>query len=86
MKRALATEMQLQQQQGWWVSKRAMMRAARAMAMTMATKRAMATNGNNTGNGYGKEASGQATTAIMAMGMGTARRAWLLTLQLERGG
>jgi hypothetical protein len=37
-----------------------MMRAARAMttAMVMATKRAMATDGDNTGNGYGKEASG----------------------------
>jgi hypothetical protein len=35
--------------------KRAMARVARAMAM--ATKRAMATNGDNMGNGYGKEAS-----------------------------
>ncbi len=51
-----------------------MMRAARIMAMAMvtSTKRAMATNGDNTGNGYGEEASKQATTATMAMGIGTA--------------
>ena len=61
-----------------------MARVARAMAM--ATKRAMATDGDNMGNGYGKEASGQATVATMAMGMGTAQRTWPLTLQLERGG
>ncbi len=63
---------------------RAIARVARAMAM--ATKRAMATNGDNTCNGYGKEASGQAMATTMAMGMGTARRTWLLMLQLERGG
>jgi hypothetical protein len=63
-----------------------MMRAARAMVMATATKRAMATDGNNMGNGYGKEASGQAMAATMAMGMGTVQRSWLLTLQLERGG
>ncbi len=64
------------------------MRAARAMAMATATKRAMATYGDNAGNGYGEEASGRATAATMAMGtgMGTVRRTWLLTLQLERGG
>jgi hypothetical protein len=50
------------------------------------TKRAMATDGNNTGNGYGKETSGQAIAATMAMGMGTAQRTWPLMLQLERGG
>ncbi len=72
MKRALATEMQLQQQQWWWALKRAMMRAARAMAMAMATMRAMATNSDNTGNCYGKEASRQAMAVTMAMGMGTA--------------
>ena len=66
--------------------KRAMMRAARAIAMATATKKPMATDGNNTGNGYGEEASGQAMVATMAMGMGTARRTWPLTLQLERGG
>jgi hypothetical protein len=86
MKRALATEMQLRQRRGWWASKRAMMRAARAMAMATATKRAMATDGDNTGNGYGEEASGRAMATAMAMGMGTVRRTWLLTLQLERGG
>jgi hypothetical protein len=62
------------------------MRAARAIAMATATKRPMATNSDNTGNGYGKEASGQAIVATIAMGMGTGRRTWPLTLQLERGG
>ncbi len=62
------------------------MRAARAIVMATATKRAMATGGDNTGNGYGEEASEQAMVATMAMGMGTARRTWPLTLQLERGG
>jgi hypothetical protein len=38
--------------------------------MATATKRAMVTDGNNTGNGYGEEPSGQATAATMAMGMG----------------
>jgi hypothetical protein len=33
------------------------------IAMAMATKRPMATDGDNTGNGYGKEASGQAMVA-----------------------
>jgi hypothetical protein len=47
-----------------------MARVARALAMAM--KRAMATNGDNMGNSYGKETSGQATTATMAMGMGAA--------------
>ncbi len=61
-----------------------MARVARAMAM--ATKRAMATNGNNTGNGYGKEASGQAMVATMAMGRGTVQRTLPLMLRLERGG
>jgi hypothetical protein len=42
-KRALATEMQLQQQRGWRVPKWAMTRAAREMAMATATKRAMVT-------------------------------------------
>jgi hypothetical protein len=41
-------------------------------AMATVTKRAMATDGNNTGNGYSKEASRQVTAATMAMGMGTA--------------
>ncbi len=68
MKRALATEIQLQRQQGWWASKRAMMRLARVMAMATVMKRAMATDGNNTGNGDGKEGGEQATAATMAMG------------------
>ena len=46
-KRALATEMQLQQQQVWQTTRKATTKAARAMAMT--TKRAMATDGDNTG-------------------------------------
>jgi hypothetical protein len=75
-----------------------MVRVARAMAtatkramatngntMSTATKMAMATNGNTMGIGYGEEAGGQATAVTMAMGMGTAQRIWLLTLQLERG-
>ncbi len=61
-----------------------MARLARVMAT--ATKRAMATDGNNMGNGYGKEPSGQAMAATMAMGMGTMQRTWPLMLQLERGG
>jgi hypothetical protein len=72
-----------------------MMRVARAMVMV--TKWAMATGGNNTGNGDGKEGGEQATAATMAggkrataatmaMGMGTTQRTWPLTLRLERGG
>ena len=76
-----------------------MVRVARAMAMatkramatngnTMSTvmKRAMATSGDKTSNGYGEEAGGQATAATMAVGMGTVQRTWLLMLQPERGG
>jgi hypothetical protein len=48
----------------------------------MATKRAMATNGNNMGNGYGKEGGGRSTSGTM----GTAQRTRPLALQLERGG
>jgi hypothetical protein len=54
--------------------KRAMARAARAMAM--ATKRVMATNSDNTGNGYGKEGGGR----LAAMTTGTARRTHPLAL------
>ncbi len=54
-------------------------------AMATATKRAIATDSDNAGNGYGKEAGRQATVATMAMGMGTGQRTWPLTLQLERG-
>ncbi len=57
-----------------------------AGAMETAAKRAMATNGDNLGDGYGEEAGGQAMAATMAMGMGTAQRTWPLTLRLERGG
>ncbi len=64
----------MQQQWWWWATKRVMVRVARAMAT--ATKRVMATNNDNTGNGYSKEAGGQATAATMAMGMGTAQRTW----------
>ncbi len=42
-----------------------MARAARAMAA--ATKRGMATNGNNTGNCYGKEGGGHSRVATMGM-------------------
>ncbi len=57
-----------------------MARAARAMATI--TKRVMATNGDNTGNGYGKEGGGRSTAATMGM----ARKTHPLVLQLERGG
>ncbi len=66
--------------------KRAMIRAARAMVMATATKRAMATDGDNTGNGDGKEDGKPVTAATLKMGRGTARRTWPLTLRLERGG
>ncbi len=57
------------------------------MAMATATKMgAMATNGDNTGNGDGKEGSKRVMAATMAMGRDTARRTWPLTLRLERGG
>ncbi len=36
----------------------------------------MVTNGNTTGNGYGKEGGGRSTAATM----GTAQRTWLLAL------
>ncbi len=58
----------MQQQLGWWATKRVMARVARAMAL--ATKRVMATNGDNRGNGYGKEGGGHSTASTMAMGMG----------------
>jgi hypothetical protein len=54
--------------------------------MSTATKWVMATNGDDTSNGYGEEAGGQATAATMAMGMGTAQRTWPLMLQLCDGG
>jgi hypothetical protein len=57
-----------------------MARAARVMAMV--TKRMMVTDGNNTGNGYGKEGGRR----LMAAMMGTVRRTHPLALQLERGG
>jgi hypothetical protein len=45
--------------------KRATARAARVMAT--ATKRVMATGGDNTVNGYGKEGGGRSTAATMGM-------------------
>ncbi len=42
-----------------------MVRAARAMAT--ATKRAMATDGNNMGNGYGKEGDRRSMAEMMGM-------------------
>jgi hypothetical protein len=59
-----------------------MVKAARVMAT--ARKRAIATNSNNMGNCYNKEAGGQATAAAMGMGMGMVQRTWPLTLGLER--
>ncbi len=56
------------------MTKRVMARAARAMAT--GTKMAMATNGNNTGNCYGKEGGRHLTVATM----GTAQRTRLLRL------
>ncbi len=70
----------MQQQLGWWATKRAMTRVARAMAT--AKKRALATNGDNTGNGYGKKDDGRLTVATI----GTVQRTWPLALRLERGG
>jgi hypothetical protein len=56
--------------------KRTMARAARVMAT--ATKRAMATNGDNMDNGYCKEDDGRST----AVTRGMAQRTWPLVLQL----
>jgi hypothetical protein len=39
--------------------------------MATATKRVMATNDNNTGNGYGKEGGGRSTAATMGMAQRT---------------
>ncbi len=71
--------MQLRQRLGWWATKKAIARVARVMAT--ATKRAMATNDDNTGNGYGEEDDGSSTAATMGM----ARRTRPLALRLERG-
>ena len=49
--------------------KRAMARAARVMVM--ATKRAMATNGNTRGNGHGKEDDRLLIAATMGMAQRT---------------
>jgi hypothetical protein len=57
-----------------------MMRAARAMTMAMGTKRAMVTDGDNTGNGDGKKGDKRAMVTM------TAQRRWPFTLHLERGG
>jgi hypothetical protein len=56
--------------------------AGNKKAMAMATKRAMATDGDNTGNCYGKEGGGCSTAATR----GTTQRTWPLALRLERGG
>jgi hypothetical protein len=61
------------------------MRAARAIAMATATKRAMATDGDNMGNGYGDEVSRQATAVTMAMRMGTVQRTSTHPTTGERG-
>ncbi len=57
-----------------------MERAARAMVT--ATKRVMATNGDNTDNGYCKEDDG----CLMAVTRGMVQGTRPLRLQLERGG
>ncbi len=57
-----------------------MARAARAMPTAM--KRLMATDGDITGDGYGKKGGGRLTAARM----GTAQRTHPLALRLERGG
>ncbi len=51
-------------------------------AIVTAMKRAMATDEDNTGNGYGEEDDGRS----MAATMGTARRTRPLALRPERGG
>jgi hypothetical protein len=50
-------------------------------AMTMATKRAMATDGDNMGNCYSKEGGGRLTVVTME----TVQTTRPLALQLERG-
>ncbi len=70
-----------QQQLGWWATKRSIVWATKR-AMAMATKRGMVTNGDNMGNGYGKEGGRHSMAAMMGM----VRRARPLALQLERGG
>ncbi len=60
------------------MTKRAISRAARMMAT--ATKRAMATDGNTTGNSYGKESGRHLTAGTMAMGMGMTQRTQPLAL------
>jgi hypothetical protein len=57
----------------WWATKRVILTA---------TKRVMATDGDNTGNGYGEEGGGRSTAAAT---MGTAQRTHPLALRLERG-
>jgi hypothetical protein len=47
-----------------------MARAARVMVM--ATKRAMANDGNDRGNGYGKKGGRRSLVVTMVMGMETA--------------
>ncbi len=51
------------------MTKRARAKVARAMAL--ATKRAMATNGNNMDNSYGKKGGGHLTVAMMGMAQRT---------------
>jgi hypothetical protein len=79
-KRALATEIAIVTVTKVAGNKRAMARAARAMVT--ATKREMATNGNNTGNGYGKEGGARLTVATRGM----VQRTRPLALQLESRG
>ncbi len=53
---------------------------AKKRLMATTTKKAMATDGDNTGNGYGKVSGGRLTAAAMGM----AQRKLHLMLQLER--
>jgi hypothetical protein len=66
-------------QEGW---QRRLEWQATKRAMPKATKRVMATDGDSTGNGYGKEGGGHSTMVMMGM----AQRTHPLALQLERGG
>jgi hypothetical protein len=67
-----------QRRLGWRATKGVMVWVARVMATVM--KWAMATDSDNSGYGYGKEAVRQATAETMAMGMGMVQRTWSLTL------
>jgi hypothetical protein len=68
-----------------WASKRAIMTAARPMVMATATKRAMATNHDNTGTGNGKEGGEQATVGRL-MERGNVHLIDMMALNKNEGG